>query len=356
MTFHGRLTPLTRTALIGTVAFSALTATPAIAQNAVPPTPTVDSPFRTPLPTATPIVSYSPITFDVPERLVPLEARVTIPATGDNLPILLLSHGHGQSNYLSSIRGYGPLVDFYSAHGFVVIQVTHQDSKILELNSPDNPEGATFWRSRAEDFHYILDHLDEIEATVPGLAGRIDRERIAVVGHSMGGHTSAMLAGATVTDIHTGEKVDLSEPRIDAFVMISPAGDGDDAAPWLRENYPENLNTDYGTMDRPALVIVGDQDFNPNFSTRRDWRADAYNQAPSPKTLLTVFGAEHIFGGISGWDAQETSDENPVRVAGMQQATWAYLRSALYPEDEAWSEIVEEMSGGNSSFGQVETK
>ncbi|PZR82538.1 MAG: chlorophyllase [Stutzerimonas stutzeri] len=340
---------------MGTAALALGTA-PVSAQPSTAARPAVERPFSTPLPPATPIVAYSPVTINVPNRLVPLEARVTMPLTGDNLPILLLSHGHGQSNYLSSIRGYGPLVDFYGAHGFVVIQVTHQDSKILNLNSPPNPEGATFWRSRAEDFHYILDHLDEIEATVPGLAGRVDRTKIAVVGHSMGGHTSALLAGATVTDIHTGDKVDLSEPRISAFIMIAPAGDGKDAAPWLRENYPENLNTDYGTMNRPALVIVGDKDFNPNFSTRHSWRADAYNQAPSPKTLLTVFGAEHIFGGISGWDANETSDENPSRVAGMQQATWAYLRSALYPEDKAWPDVVEEMSTGRSKFGRVDTK
>jgi pimeloyl-ACP methyl ester carboxylesterase len=356
MTIFDTLMPLARTATMGTMILSTLGATPASTQHAAPAQSAVERAFRTPLPPATPIVSYSPLTFNVPNRLIPLEARVTMPTTGDKLPIVLISHGHGQSNYLSSIRGYGPLVDFYGAHGFVVIQVTHQDSKILGLNSPQNPEGATFWRSRAEDFHHVLDRLDEIEATVPGLAGRLDRSRIAVVGHSMGGHTSAMLAGATVTDIHTGEKVDLSEPRISAFIMISPAGDGKDAAPWLRENYPENLNTDYGTMKRPALVIVGDKDFNANFSARRDWRADAYNQGPSLKTLLTVFGAEHIFGGISGWDARETSDDNPSRVQGVQQATWAYLRSALYPEDRVWPNIVEEMSTGNSTFGRVDTK
>ncbi len=310
---------------------------------------------RAPLPQATPIMAFSPIMFDVSGRQAAMEVRVTMPATGSNLPIILLSHGHGASNFLSSIRGYGPLVDFYGAHGFVVIQVTHQDSTTLALD-PKGPEGALFWRSRAQDFHFILDHLDEIETTVPGLAGRLDKSRIAVVGHSMGGHTSALLAGTKVTDIHTGERVDLSEPRISAFIIIAPLGDYKDAAPWLSEHYPEALQTDYSTMTRPALVIVGDTDLNPNFSTRANWRADAYNQAPAPKTLLTVLGAEHIFGGISGWDAKETSDEDPARVAEIQRATWAYLQSALYPENDAWKVVAAALDTDEKPFARVETK
>ena len=310
---------------------------------------------RAPLPQATPIISYSPLVFDVPGRQAPLEVRVTMPAMGNKLPLILLSHGHGASNYLASTRGYSPLVDFYGAHGFVVIQVTHQDSKTLALD-PKGPEGAVYWKSRPQDFHFILDHLDDIENTVPGLAGRMDKSKIAVVGHSMGGHTSALLAGATVTDMHTSEVVDLSEPRIKAFVMIAPAGDGKDAAPWLIANYPEPLATNYGTMTSPALVIVGDADCNPNFSTRADWRADAYKLAPGPKTLLTVFGAEHIFGGISGWDALETSDEDPARVAEIQRATWAYLRSALYANEDAWPDVISELSSMGNPFGRVVVK
>src|SRR4051812_41444962 len=141
-----------------------------------------------------PVISIAPLVLRAPDRAVDLELKISAPIRGENLPILLLSHGHGQSTYLSSRRGYNPLVDFYAALGFVVIQPTHQDSKALGLD-PAGTEGALFWRSRAQDMTLVLDNLNEIEAQAPGIAGRIDKDRVVAVRHSMGGHTAGMLPG-----------------------------------------------------------------------------------------------------------------------------------------------------------------
>ncbi|GAA0389612.1 hypothetical protein GCM10008933_20710 [Paenibacillus motobuensis] len=95
--------------------------------------------------------------------------------------------------------------------------------------------------------------------------------------------------------------------------------------------------TSFATMTTPALVIVGEKDWNSAFSDRKDWRADAYFQSPGPKCLLTLFGAEHGLGWVAAYDAKETTDENPERVAALRALVWSYLRTALYPEDPAWS-------------------
>jgi hypothetical protein len=42
-------------------------------------------------------------------------------------------------------------------------------------------------------------------------------------------------------------------------------------------------------------------------------------------------------GGITGYAVTETTDENPERVALVQQVTTAYLRSALDLGDDEWS-------------------
>jgi hypothetical protein len=92
------------------------------------------------------------------------------------------------------------------------------------------------------------------------------------------------------------------------------------------------------------------------FSDRLSYRSDAFTCAPAPKTLLTFFGAEHMFGGIFGYDAAETSDENPERVAVLRALVWAYLRSQLYPGDTAWADAVAALEGGDHPIAKVESK
>lgn len=248
------------------------------------------------------VITYSPVVLGMPGRLASLQMKVSAPETGRDLPIILLSHGHGMANFLSSLHGYGPLADFWAAHGFAVIQPTHLDSVTLDLREADHPEAPLYWRTRATDMSFILDHLDEIEAAVPGLAGRLDRSKVAAVGHSMGGHTTSLLLGARLTDPHDGTNVNLAEPRIKAGVLLASTGRGGDAVTeFVAEHYSFFLTTDFSEMTTPTLVIAGDKDTSPHLTVRgADWHTDPYFLSPSPKSLLTLFDAEHGLGGCPG--------------------------------------------------------
>ncbi len=305
---------------------------------------------------AQPIVAFSPVVFDVPGRLVPLEMKVTAPVHGERLPVILLSHGHGASNFLSSLHGYAPVAEFWAAHGFVVIQPTHLDSTALGLQDADDPQAPLFWRSRAEDMLFILDHLADVESAVPLLGGRLDTDSIAVVGHSLGGHTASLLLGMRTVDPSDGSEVNFADARVKVGVVMTAPGIADEHSGPALQRYPVLADSDFTKMTTPALVIGGDKDLNPVFSTRLSYRWDAYTESPAPKTLLIFINGEHILGGISGFDNVETTDENPERVAAVRALTWAYLRSALDPKDRAWPEAVSVLEDADEPIATVETK
>ncbi len=130
----------------------------------------------------------------------------------------------------------------------------------------------------------------------------------------------------------------LAEPQITAGALLAPPGNGGaDLHPAVAARMPAFRHPSFAEMTTPTLVVVGDADVSPHFTPRGpDWHADPYFLSSGPKALLTLFGGGHLLGGVSGYDAAETTDESPARVALVARLTGAYLRSALYPGDASW--------------------
>ncbi|WP_020660136.1 alpha/beta hydrolase family protein [Amycolatopsis benzoatilytica] len=290
-----------------------------------------------------PVVSVRPVRLAAPGRGEDLPVRVSAPETGRDLPVVVFSHGFG-----SSSEGYGPLADFWAAHGFVVVQPTHLDSRARALPAGD-PRTPRIWRLRVDDLRHVLDQLDAVEAAMPGLAGRVERSRVAVAGHSWGAQSASMLLGARVLEADGSLGEDLSDPRVSAGVLFALTGTGGaDLTPFAAEHFPF-LSPSFAQMKAPALIVAGDQDDSMLSVRGPDWFTDAYRLSPGPKSLLTLFGAEHSLGGIPGYEAKETTDENPERVALQQRLSVAYLRSELIPGDDSWARVPQ------SPLGRIES-
>jgi dienelactone hydrolase len=298
--------------------------------------------------TAVPVVSVKPVVLREAGR--DLLVRVSAPTTGHDLPVIVFSHGFGGSS-----DGYGPLVDHWAAHGFAVVQPTHLDSRTLNI-PPDDPRTPLIWRFRVEDLTHVIDRLDIVEAAVPGLAGRLDRRRVAAAGHSWGAQSVSMLLGARVLDADGVPGEDMSDPRVRAGVLLAAAGRGGaDLTPFAAEHFPF-MNPSFADMATPTLVVAGDRDQSLLSVRGPDWFTDPYHLSPGATSLLTLFGAEHSLGGVSGYEARETTDESPDRVALIQRVTSAFLRSALSPGDDSWADARAALLSSGDPLGRIESK
>ncbi|WP_424978583.1 alpha/beta hydrolase family protein [Leisingera sp. S232] len=169
----------------------------------------------------------------------PLAAREAAPATGP-FPLVVLSHGM-YGNALNQAW----LAEALARQGFVVAAISHPGTSTWS-REPDLSR--QLWQ-RPRDISRVIDHL----LAAPQLAALADPARIYMAGHSLGGFTAALLAGARydadrfsqmcdtlpddlVCGILKGWKIaetpedrahmqaELSDPRIRAFALFDLGG------------------------------------------------------------------------------------------------------------------------------------
>ena len=108
-------------------------------------------------------------------------------------------------------------------------------------------------RARPLQVAAVIDGLAEIERQVSALAGHLDRERIAVAGHSFGAHTTLLVAGAKLALPIVGGTA-TADPRPRCFIALSPQGTG-----------PGTDRETWSAITRPVLVMTGSLDVQPRF-------------------------------------------------------------------------------------------
>jgi dienelactone hydrolase len=277
------------------------------------------------------VISVRPVTLDSPGRGADLEVRITAPTAGSDLPVIVFAHGFGQS-----MTAADPLVDHWTAHGFVVVQPTFLDSVSLGL-TPADPRYPDIWRIRVDDLDRMIDELDTLLAAVPGLPGRVAVDRLAVAGHSWGGQSVGMLLGARVLDADGRPGEDRTDDRVKAGVLLSTTGlSRGDLTPFAQQNFAF-MSPDFTRLSTPTIVVAGDHDQSLLSTRGPDWFTDVYHHSPGARHLVTLFGGEHTLGGIQDYGSTATTDESPERVQLVRRTTTAFLQTALGVDPDAWA-------------------
>lgn len=236
------------------------------------------------------VTSVRRIALDNTELGRPLTMRVSYPLEPGDYPLIVLSHGNGCLQDL-----YVGFADHWASWGYVVVQPVHMDSRetgftMKGVNMQIMNEVIS---TRRQEVRFILDSIDDIEALAPGLEGQIDRDRLVVAGHSMGGGTAMALTGVRMDDPRGGPAILSDEQRFDALLLIT-----DPSNNRLMPNQPWMMSK------VPTFVATGTEDFST--AGARDGRKSkgAYQlvtepPAPDvPRWYLNTRDMDHFLGGV----------------------------------------------------------
>ena len=142
----------------------------------------------------------------------PYEMEVSVDAAiiGQQFPLVLISHGNGGSHLV-----YRTISMYLAQHGYIVAMVEHYGNN-RNNNELENTIKNLIYRPR--HISLTIDALLNDEK----FKQNINPNKIAVVGHSMGGYTALALAGG-IPWMKEGHKVEVnSDTRIKAAVLMAP--------------------------------------------------------------------------------------------------------------------------------------
>jgi predicted dienelactone hydrolase len=248
---------------------------------------------------------------DWPSDIVPVvHGRALKDATPDEseapYPLVIFSHGFGLN-----ATWYNTLLEHYASQGLIVLAPQHVD-----------PDWSDAWQAaidRPHDVKQVLDSAERLAAPGGEMAGLIDLDRVAVVGHSFGGYTALAVAGArydlAAFEQHYADLVSSEDPS--AWILMPFAGRAPDLAERADlDAIPEGLWPSFGDHRVDAIVPISSDAFlfgeaglaeitipvmamggTADTGAPYEWGTrPSYEHASSTQKALVGFvGAEHMF-------------------------------------------------------------
>jgi pimeloyl-ACP methyl ester carboxylesterase len=194
------------------------------------------------------------------------------------LPLLLFSHGLGMSR-----AHYTTLIEELASHGYLVAAIDHPyegltvlpDGRVLS-NSGDKRGPKTVparIEEMARDFRFVLDTLMDRKSVAGRFAGRIDRKRLGVFGHSLGGAAAleacregGPFAACADLDGDAWGKVEQEGVGRPFLVLLNEPGEGHRASAEMRKARDDGWAAIIAKRKTPAAVAKISGTFHLSFS------------------------------------------------------------------------------------------
>jgi predicted dienelactone hydrolase len=221
----------------------------------------------------------------------PVNGVVAVDATpsdaAGHYPLLVFSHGYGGSG-LSSVF----LTERLAARGWIVAAPDHADGhSAIRIRTGRNErldrraflqQAEQISRSDPDHRDEYLYRIDEMQQALDGMTASeqfgklIDRRRIAVGGHSLGGFTALGLCGTLA---------DRRDDRIKAVLLFSTGAGGY----FFRES-------ELARVTVPLLYLFGEREQKQKRGTQTmgELFERVYRNAAGPKYLLVLKGGNHF--------------------------------------------------------------
>ncbi|WP_083630469.1 alpha/beta hydrolase [Scytonema sp. HK-05] len=221
-------------------------------------------------------------------------------------PLVVLSHGFGGNRRFLSY-----LARHLASYGLTVAAVEHPGSNANAVSRASDTQNlgqllrATEFIDRPKDVSFTLNELAKLNTQPGQLQGKLNTEKVTVIGHSLGGYTALALVGAEVDleelrkfckdSLNIGEapgdwlqcaaaslgdrKLRLQDQRIKSAIALNPL--------------VGNLFGKKGLaqVSKPVLILTGTEDA---LTPALKHQIEPFTQLRGEKYLLTAIGGTHL--------------------------------------------------------------
>ncbi|MDY6898354.1 MAG: alpha/beta hydrolase [Cyanobacteriota bacterium] len=221
-------------------------------------------------------------------------------------PLVVISHGFGASR-----KNLSYLAHHLASYGVSVAAIEHPGSNISAINQATNAAdlkkliNPREFINRPKDISFLLNELSQLNKQPGTLQGKLNTQKVNVIGHSLGGYTALAVAGG---------EVNIEQLRRfcrKSLNMTSAPAD------WLQcaaASLPENKlqlqdqrvksaialnpmtgklfgNKGLSKINKPVLILTGTDD---SLTPALTHQIQPFNQLGREKYLLTAIGGTHL--------------------------------------------------------------